>query len=175
MAYSLRPASAPSRIRTTVRGATPADSAGMWSSAIDGCNPDRALSWQRCSKSSRMRQTPVQGCLGSRSANDSTTTVAIGTEGIGCQRTNHRHPARRPCQWPGPAPDSLSGAFVATSTAQMVNIMHFTVNPIAFVSAPRPHAEDDYWGNERARITLVETIPNESLTDGEGLFSVTLD
>jgi tRNA-Thr(GGU) m(6)t(6)A37 methyltransferase TsaA len=46
----------------------------------------------------------------------------------------------------------------------MVNIMHFTVNPIAFVSALRHHAEDDYWGNEQARITLVEALPTESLT-----------
>lgn len=42
--------------------------------------------------------------------------------------------------------------------------MPFTVNPIAVVSAPRPHAEDDYWGNEQARITLVEGIPTEALT-----------
>jgi len=45
-----------------------------------------------------MRQTPVQVCLDTRSANDSTTKVAICTQGIGCQRTNHPHPTRQLCQ-----------------------------------------------------------------------------
>ncbi len=48
--------------------------------------------------------------------------------------------------------------------------MPFAVIPIAFVSASRPHAEDDYWGNERARITLVDTISAEAL-DGIAGFS----
>ena len=35
--------------------------------------------------------------------------------------------------------------------------------PIAFITAPRSHAEDDYWGDEQARITLVDAIPAEAL------------
>ena len=37
------------------------------------------------------------------------------------------------------------------------------VEPIGFVSAPRPHAEDDFWGGEEARITLTEPYTAEAL------------
>jgi tRNA-Thr(GGU) m(6)t(6)A37 methyltransferase TsaA len=35
--------------------------------------------------------------------------------------------------------------------------------PIGFVSAPRPHAEDDFWGGEEACITLVEPFTPDAL------------
>jgi tRNA (adenine37-N6)-methyltransferase len=41
--------------------------------------------------------------------------------------------------------------------------MPFQVHPIAYVSAPRPHAEDDFWGNEQAQITLTDELPAEAL------------
>lgn len=37
------------------------------------------------------------------------------------------------------------------------------VQPIGFVSAPRPHAEDDFWGGEEAIITLTEPYTAEAL------------
>ena len=37
------------------------------------------------------------------------------------------------------------------------------VQPIGFVSAPRPHAEDDFWGGEEASITLAEPFTAEAL------------
>ena len=37
------------------------------------------------------------------------------------------------------------------------------VEPTGFVSAPRPHAEDDFWGGEEARITLTEPYTAEAL------------
>ncbi len=40
--------------------------------------------------------------------------------------------------------------------------MTFTVSPVAFVAAPRPHAEDDYWGGEEAWITLADGLPAEA-------------
>ena len=38
-------------------------------------------------------------------------------------------------------------------------MMNAHVQPIGFVSAPRPHAEDDFWGGEEARITLTDPYP----------------
>ncbi len=40
--------------------------------------------------------------------------------------------------------------------------MSFQLHAIAYVSALRPHAEDDFWGNERACITLIETLPEDA-------------
>ena len=37
------------------------------------------------------------------------------------------------------------------------------VEPIGFVSAPRAHAEDDFWGGEEASITLAEPYTAEAL------------
>ena len=37
------------------------------------------------------------------------------------------------------------------------------VQPIGFVSAPRPHAEDDFWGGEEASITLTKPFTAEAL------------
>ena len=42
-------------------------------------------------------------------------------------------------------------------------MMNAQVQPIGFVSAPRPHAEDDFWGGERASITLAEPYTAEAL------------
>jgi tRNA (adenine37-N6)-methyltransferase len=36
-------------------------------------------------------------------------------------------------------------------------------NPIGFVEAQRPHAEDDYWGGEQACIRLCENFTAEAL------------
>ena len=41
--------------------------------------------------------------------------------------------------------------------------MSYTVEPVAYVHAPRPHAEDDFWGNEEARIELVSTFSADAL------------
>jgi len=41
--------------------------------------------------------------------------------------------------------------------------MPFVVEPIGYVHAARPHAEDDFWGGEEARIELVPTLSSESL------------
>jgi tRNA-Thr(GGU) m(6)t(6)A37 methyltransferase TsaA len=41
--------------------------------------------------------------------------------------------------------------------------MVITTEPIGFVSAARPTAEDDYWGGEHAQIRLVDSIPPEAL------------
>ncbi len=40
--------------------------------------------------------------------------------------------------------------------------------PIGFVSAARPQAEDDYWGGEQARISLVETFSADALQGLDG-------
>lgn len=45
----------------------------------------------------------------------------------------------------------------------IAHTMSYIVEPIAFVRAPRPHAEDDFWGNEEARIELVSTFGEDSL------------
>ena len=37
------------------------------------------------------------------------------------------------------------------------------IEPIGYVSAPRPHAEDDFWGGEEASITLTATFTAEAL------------
>jgi tRNA-Thr(GGU) m(6)t(6)A37 methyltransferase TsaA len=37
------------------------------------------------------------------------------------------------------------------------------VQPIGFVSAPRPRAEDDFWGGEEACITLAEPFTADAL------------
>ncbi len=37
------------------------------------------------------------------------------------------------------------------------------IEPIGFVEGPRSHSEDDYWGDEQARITLVPGLPEEAL------------
>jgi tRNA (Thr-GGU) A37 N-methylase len=41
--------------------------------------------------------------------------------------------------------------------------MNAQVQPIGFVSAPRPHAEDDFWGGEEASITLTGAFTAEAL------------
>lgn len=41
--------------------------------------------------------------------------------------------------------------------------MKFVVAPIGHVHAMRPHAEDDYWGDEEARIELAPTFSAEAL------------
>lgn len=41
--------------------------------------------------------------------------------------------------------------------------MPVTVEPIAYVTAVRPAAEDDFWGNELAAITLVDSLPADAL------------
>lgn len=41
--------------------------------------------------------------------------------------------------------------------------MTIDIEPIGYVRAPRPHAEDDYWGGEQARISLVEGFAAEAL------------
>ena len=41
--------------------------------------------------------------------------------------------------------------------------MHYTIVPIGYVSAPRPHPEDDYWGDEQASIKLTPEFSPESL------------
>ena len=37
------------------------------------------------------------------------------------------------------------------------------VKAIGFVHAARRRAEDDFWGGEEARISLVEEVPTEAL------------
>lgn len=37
------------------------------------------------------------------------------------------------------------------------------VQPVGFVSAPRPHAADDFWGGEEACITLAEPFTADAL------------
>jgi tRNA-Thr(GGU) m(6)t(6)A37 methyltransferase TsaA len=37
------------------------------------------------------------------------------------------------------------------------------IQAVGFVEAPRPHAEDDFWGEERACITLTEEFTAEAL------------
>ena len=37
------------------------------------------------------------------------------------------------------------------------------IEPIGFVSAPRPHAEDDFWGGEEASITLAAPFTADAL------------
>ena len=41
--------------------------------------------------------------------------------------------------------------------------MPFVVEPVGYVHAGRHHAEDDFWGNEEARIELVPAFSAESL------------
>lgn len=41
--------------------------------------------------------------------------------------------------------------------------MDIRVEPIGYVEAPRPHAEDDFWGDEQASITLADPFMAESL------------
>lgn len=41
--------------------------------------------------------------------------------------------------------------------------MQFTLEPVGFVEAPRPHAEDDYWGGEQACISLQPSFSPEAL------------
>ena len=41
--------------------------------------------------------------------------------------------------------------------------MSFLLHPIAHVQASRPQAQDDHWGGERARITLVPPLTAEAL------------
>ncbi|MCY2976751.1 MAG: hypothetical protein NTW52_19000 [Planctomycetota bacterium] len=40
--------------------------------------------------------------------------------------------------------------------------MSFHVPAVAYVTALRPHAEDDFLGNERACITLIEKLPEDA-------------
>ncbi|MEW6265382.1 MAG: SAM-dependent methyltransferase [Thermodesulfobacteriota bacterium] len=42
-------------------------------------------------------------------------------------------------------------------------MMSYTVEPIAFVQAARPHAEDDFWGGEESCLTLVQGFSPEAL------------
>ena len=48
--------------------------------------------------------------------------------------------------------------------------MRIEVEPIGYVQAPRPHAEDDFWGGEQARIELAPQFAPEALA-GLGEFS----
>ena len=48
--------------------------------------------------------------------------------------------------------------------------MHIELEPIGHVRAPRPHAEDDFWGGEQARIELLPQFAPEALA-GLGEFS----
>ncbi len=41
--------------------------------------------------------------------------------------------------------------------------MNIQVQAVGFVEAPRPHAEDDFWGDEQACITLTEEFTAEAL------------
>lgn len=41
--------------------------------------------------------------------------------------------------------------------------MVIEIEPIGFVEAPRPHAEDDYWGGEEATIALTERFAADAL------------
>jgi tRNA (adenine37-N6)-methyltransferase len=41
--------------------------------------------------------------------------------------------------------------------------MSIEIEPIGYVQGPRAHPEDDYWGDEEARITLAPQLPAESL------------
>jgi tRNA-Thr(GGU) m(6)t(6)A37 methyltransferase TsaA len=48
--------------------------------------------------------------------------------------------------------------------------MTIELEPIGYVSAPRPHAEDDFWGGEEATIALAPGFTAEAL-QGLGEFS----
>jgi tRNA (adenine37-N6)-methyltransferase len=48
--------------------------------------------------------------------------------------------------------------------------MPYTIEPIGFVTAIRAHAEDDYWGDERASIELTSRFTAQAL-QGLGEFS----
>jgi tRNA-Thr(GGU) m(6)t(6)A37 methyltransferase TsaA len=48
--------------------------------------------------------------------------------------------------------------------------MRIELEPIGHVRAPRPHAEDDFWGGEQARIELLPQFAPEALA-GLGEFS----
>jgi tRNA-Thr(GGU) m(6)t(6)A37 methyltransferase TsaA len=48
--------------------------------------------------------------------------------------------------------------------------MTIAIEPIGYVRAPRPHAEDDYWGGEEATIVLAAGFTPEAL-QGLGEFS----
>ena len=41
--------------------------------------------------------------------------------------------------------------------------MRIDLEPIGYVRAPRPHAEDDFWGGEQARIQLVPQFAPDAL------------
>ena len=41
--------------------------------------------------------------------------------------------------------------------------MSYSVEPVGYVRAPRPHAEDDFWGDEEARIELVSAFSADAL------------
>lgn len=41
--------------------------------------------------------------------------------------------------------------------------MTIELEPIGYVRAVRPHAEDDFWGGEEASISLVEGFTSEAL------------
>ncbi len=41
--------------------------------------------------------------------------------------------------------------------------MQIIMQPVGIVHASRPHAEDDYWGGEQARIVLAEGFDSEAL------------
>ena len=48
--------------------------------------------------------------------------------------------------------------------------MRIELEPIGHVRAPRPHAEDDFWGGEQARIELVPQFAPDAFA-GLGEFS----
>jgi len=48
--------------------------------------------------------------------------------------------------------------------------MRIEVEPIGYVQAVRPHAEDDFWGGEQARIELTPQFAPDALA-GLGEFS----
>jgi len=41
--------------------------------------------------------------------------------------------------------------------------MSIELEPIGYVQGPRAHADDDYWGDEQARILLAPHLPDEAL------------
>jgi len=48
----------------------------------------------------------------------------------------------------------------------------YSIEPIGWVSAIRPHAEDDYWGGEQAAITLTDQFNQEALAGLESFSHV---
>jgi tRNA-Thr(GGU) m(6)t(6)A37 methyltransferase TsaA len=60
--------------------------------------------------------------------------------------------------------------YTAAPLPDVRKIMRIEVEPIGYVQAVRPHAEDDFWGGEQARIELTSQFAPEALA-GLGEFS----